>query len=276
MHLNDRNMKAFLQQHRILAFFVLAFALSWYPWIIALLRGQSTGPNPLGPLVAGIVITAAVAGRIGLSEFLKRITRWRVGARWYAVIFLTPVLLCLLAVALTLAFMPHATMASLAVEKIREVPERFVFILLFIGFGEEPGWRGFALSNLQKRYSPLRASLILAPIWALWHLPLIGTEFQWPIVAPFVISVFGATFMLTWIFNRTKGSVLLPMLFHAMVNTVGSGLIFTLISGEAVILLWWIYSFLWLGAGLVMLLFEEKRHAELVTTSPVNSANALA
>ncbi len=225
-------MKAFLQRHRLTAFFVLAFALSWYPWILALVRGQSTGPNPLGPFVAGIVVTWVVAGRTGLIEFFKRIARWRVGAKWYAVIFLTPPLLCLLAVAFTLCVMPHATMAPLSLEKIREVPERFVFILLFIGLGEEPGWRGFALPQLQARHSPFRASLILAPLWALWHLPLLGTEFAWPIVAPFVVSVFGATFMLTWIFNRTNGSVLLPMLFHATVNTVGAGLIFPPLFGR--------------------------------------------
>ena len=275
MHLNGRNMRAFLQRHRLIAFFVLAFALSWYPWIFALLRGQSTGPNPLGPLVAGIVITWIVAGKAGLAEFFKRVAGWRVGIKWYTIIFLVPIFLCLLAAVLTLIVMPHATMASLSVEKIREVPERFIFILLFIGLGEEPGWRGFALPNLQKRHSPLRASLILAPLWALWHLPLIGTEFPWPIAAPFVISVFGATFMLTWLFNRTGGSVLLPMLFHGTVNTVGAGLIFPLFAGGTLILLWWIYSFLWLGAGLVVLRREEKRRAELMPMSVVTAATAL-
>ncbi len=276
MHLTIRNMKAFLQRHRLTAFFVLAFALSWYPWIFALLRGQSTGPNPLGPLVAGIVVTCVVGGRAGLSEFFKRIVRCRVGARWYAVIFLAPLVLCLLAVALTLGLVPHAAITPLSLEKIREVPERFVFILLFIGLGEEPGWRGFALPQLQARHTPFRASLILAPLWALWHLPLLGTEFAWPIVPPFVVSVFGATFMLTWIFNRTQGSVLLPMLFHATVNTVGAGLIFPLFSGGTLILLWWIYSFLWLGAGVTVMLVDGKRRAGLVSTSSVTSANALA
>ena len=103
-------MKAFLKRRSLVAFFVLTFALSWYPWVTALLRGQSTGPNPLGPLIAGIAITWIVAGRMGLAEFLKRIVRCRVGVIWYGVTFLTPVLLCLLAVALTLGLMPHARM----------------------------------------------------------------------------------------------------------------------------------------------------------------------
>jgi membrane protease YdiL (CAAX protease family) len=229
--------KAFLKQQRLVAFFALAFALSWYPWILALLRGRTSGPNPLGPLVAAIIVTATVYGRSGLREFFSRLVRWRVGAKWYAITFATPVLLCLIAVAVTLCFVPRWQISALSIEKMRELPDRFLFILLFIGLGEEPGWRGFALPQLQAKYSPLTASLILAPLWALWHLPLIGNEFPWPIVLPFVLSVFGATFMLTWVFNESKGSVLLPMLLHTTVNTVGAGLMFPLFSGGALVLL---------------------------------------
>lgn len=251
-----------MKQQRLVAFFVLAFALSWYPWILALLRGRTSGPNPLGPLVAAIVVTAIVYGRSGLREFFSRFVRWRVGLEWYAITFGAPVLLCLIAVALTLCFVPRAQISALSIEQLREVPERFLFILLFIGLGEEPGWRGFAMPQLQTNYSPLSASLILAPLWALWHLPLIGNEFPWRIVPPFLLSVFGATFMLTWVFKRTKGSVLLPMLFHATVNTVGAGLIFPLFSGDPLVLLWWIYGLLWLGAGLAALLFSANANIE--------------
>jgi membrane protease YdiL (CAAX protease family) len=158
---------------------------------------------------------------------------------------------------------------------LRELPDRFLFILFFIGLGEEPGWRGFALPQFQTKHSPLIASLILAPLWALWLLPLIGNEFPWPIVAPFVLSVFGATFVLTWIFNGTKESVLLPMLFHATVNTVGAGLIFPLFSGASLLLLWWVYGLVWLCTGLGALLFfanSDIRGATTPTVSPFEPA----
>jgi hypothetical protein len=107
----------------------------------------------------------------------------------------------------------------------------------------------------------LNASLILAPLWAIWHLPLMGNEFQWQIVAPFVLSVFGATFTLTWIFNGTKGSVLLTMLMHTTVNTVAAGLMFPLFSGGALVVLWWVYSVLWLFTGLCPLLFRANKRS---------------
>jgi membrane protease YdiL (CAAX protease family) len=152
---------------------------------------------------------------------------------------------------------------------MRELPERFLFILLFIGLGEESGWRGFALPHLQTKHTPLIASLILAPVWALWHLPLIGNEFPWPIVPAFLVSVAGATFAQTWLFNRTRGSVLLPMLFHATVNTVGAGLLFPLFSGATLMLLWSIYGVLWLCAGLALLLMDAQRNIPAVASPAI-------
>ena len=250
-------MKAFLKRHRLAAFFVLAFVLSWYPWIIALMQRRISGPNPLGPLVAGIIVTAIVYGRPGLREFFGRMIRGRVGAKWYVILFLTPVLICLSAIGITLLFADRSEVSPFSFEKLKEIPERFIFILLFVGLGEEPGWRGFALPHLQVRHSALMASLILAPIWTLWHLPLIGNEFQAPLVPQFVVSVFGGTFFLTWIFNGSKGSVLLPMLFHSTINTVGAGLLFPLFTGTALIILWWVYSVIWFGLGLLVLVLDR-------------------
>lgn len=231
----------------------MAFVLSWYPWIIALARGRTTGPNPLGPFVAGIIMSAIVSGWPGLREFLTRLVRWRVGIRWYASAFLIPILIPLIAVGILLCFTHAPQVSAFSSDKLRELPATFLFILLFIGLGEEPGWRGFALAQLQKKHPPLIASMILAPVWALWHLPLFGTEFPWPVVAPFVLSVFGGTCVLTWVFNKAKGSVLLTMLFHAALNTVSSSLLFPLFSGTPLVALWWIYGFIWLCVGFALL-----------------------
>jgi membrane protease YdiL (CAAX protease family) len=85
------------------------------------------------------------------------------------------------------------------------------------------------------------------------------------LIPPFVLSVFGGTFMLTWIFNETRGSVLLPMLFHASINTIGAGLIFPLFPSAVVVLLWWIYGVVWLCIGLGVLLFSGKQMRQAIT-----------
>lgn len=228
----------------LILFFVLAFALSWYGWLIALARGQSSGPNPLGPLAAAILVTALSERRAGLKEFFSRLVRWRVHPGWYALVLLLPAAACVLAAAGSVLLGAH--MAPLAkLPEARELGPRFAFIFLFIGLGEEPGWRGFALPRLQERRSPLAASLVLAPIWALWHLPLMGTEFPLPVVPAFLLGITSATVVHTWIFDRTRESVLLQMLFHAAVNTIGAGFVFRLFSGADQVKLWWVYAGIW-------------------------------
>jgi membrane protease YdiL (CAAX protease family) len=228
-------------------FFVLAFVLSWYPWVIALASGRTSGPNPLGPLVAALIVSGIAAGWPGVRDLLARMVRARIGLRWYAVIFGLPIVMCGIAVAIMAVFGNAPALPDTGAW--RELPERFIFILLFIGLGEEPGWRGFALPRLQKEHSSLIASLILAPIWALWHLPLMGNEFPAAVIPAFLISLLGGTLIQTWLFNRTKGSVFAQMLFHATVNAVGAGLVFPLFKGSTFVVFWYVYAALWLVAG---------------------------
>jgi membrane protease YdiL (CAAX protease family) len=256
--INESEPEPWLQRHRLAIFVALAFLLSWYPWLIALARGRTTGPNPLGPFIAALVVTALAGGRKQLRTLLASLVRARVGWRWYLFIAGLPVCICLAAAAITLP-LTGANAVLPSADRLRELPDRFIFILLFIGLGEEPGWRGFALPTLQRRHSPCAASLILAPIWALWHLPLFGHEFPLPIVPAFIVGLFGATLVQTWVFNRTRGSVLVQMLFHAIVNTVGAGLIFPLFTGVALLVLWWVYAALWLAAGVTLMRLSSKQ-----------------
>jgi CAAX protease family protein len=239
--------RAAIARNQLSAFFVLAFIFSWYPWIIATARGKTSGPNPLGPLIAALVLSGIVEGWSGIRELLGRIVRVRFGLQWYAVIFGLPVVLCALALAI-IAGLGHPVSLP-AAAAWRELPDRFIFIFLFIGLGEEPGWRGFALARLQRKQTPFVASLILAPIWALWHLPLMGNEFPAAVIPAFLISLLGGTLIQTWLFNRTRGSIFAQMLFHATVNTVGAGLVFPLFKGSTFVLFWYVYAALWLLTG---------------------------
>ena len=97
----------------------------------------------------------------------------------------------------------------------------FFYALLFTGLSEEPGWRGFALSRLQTRFSPLVSSLILGAFWAVWHAParfggieaktLQDTIIEWI----FIVLI---TIIFTWLYNRTKLSLLSTVLLHPAVN----------------------------------------------------------
>jgi len=98
----------------------------------------------------------------------------------------------------------------------------FVYVLFLGGpLGEEPGWRGFALPRLQSRHGPLVGSLILGPLWGLWHLPMFFTGWNEPTVLNVVVYLLSTTSLAvayTWAFNNTKGSVLIAILIHAAFN----------------------------------------------------------
>jgi membrane protease YdiL (CAAX protease family) len=106
----------------------------------------------------------------------------------------------------------------------------FVFMVLIGGpLFEEPGWSGFAQPRLQLIYSPLVGGLILGSLWALWHLPgyLIpsqdltdipprGTVLDFVV---FALALIALRLVIQWVFNNTKGSVLMAILVHASWNT---------------------------------------------------------
>lgn len=100
------------------------------------------------------------------------------------------------------------------------------FLMSFIhgGLSEEPGWRGFALPRLQAWFSPLVASLILGVLWAVWHAPArfggIEAKSLEDTLVEWVLILF-VTFIFTWFYNRTKGSILATALLHPSMNTTG-------------------------------------------------------
>lgn len=103
-------------------------------------------------------------------------------------------------------------------------------LTLFLGgpLGEELGWRGFLLPRLQRKLKPLYASLIIGIVWACWHLPLFfipGTSQHGSSFYLFLLMVTCYAIQFTWVYNRTNGSLIFPILFHTSIN-VSSGLIY--------------------------------------------------
>ncbi|MBY8981221.1 MAG: CPBP family intramembrane metalloprotease, partial [Candidatus Lokiarchaeota archaeon] len=87
------------------------------------------------------------------------------------------------------------------------------------GTNEEPGWRGFALPRLQSKFSPLIASIILGLIWGFWHTPIYLPQYSSLIqYGIFLLNTIKIAIILTWLYNRTGGSVLAAALLHTIGN----------------------------------------------------------
>jgi len=192
--------------------------------------------------------------------------RWRVNRIWYLISLMGAPLVMIAALglhfclggALPQFLDPNHMVTSLAQWPIGIIV--FLYIFVFSALGEEIGWRGFALPLLQTRFSPFSASLILGLIWSLWHLPLFwmsGNFHQELPLSWFLLQIFGSTFLYTWMYNHTRSSLLIMLLFHTASNAaMGLLPILPLDNGSSLRPLWLTVGLLWLGVGL-MLWFER-------------------
>jgi uncharacterized protein len=215
------------------SFVALAYAVSWgwaFPFVAVgdvIEKGvgwPTNFPALLGPAIAAFVVTAVVWGRARVRDLLARMARWRMPLRWWAAT-LSPLafLAVALAVAAAIGKLPHGSGFGRysGFPAIGVVPVAVVAIL--ITFGEETGWRGFALPLLQRRYGALAAALLVTPIWALWHLPYFFTVTTYRGFAPvgyvgFVFSLACGSIVLTWLYNGTGGSILACAVWHGLYN----------------------------------------------------------
>jgi membrane protease YdiL (CAAX protease family) len=245
-----------VRRYPVTAFFVLACALSWWPWI---LYSVGLSPTPIvgvGPFLAALLVLALTEGKSGVMGLLRRMVRWRVGLQWYAVALLLPIVVILAAAALNVFLLGAQRTSSVA-----DLGGWSSFLLLFLlsllipgfaGTWEEPGFRGYALPRLQFRYSALIASLILGVLWAFWHLPFVVTGEQiWIDATLFIIEW---SIVYTWLFNNAKGSVLIVMLFHAMNNTFSSAFESQMFSGADSVNQAWLRLALWGVVAIVLVI----------------------
>jgi hypothetical protein len=126
-------MSAVIKRHPLVAFFVLAFALTWAPTPFGVFMAA-------GPLVAALVITAVVDGRRGLRELWSRMIRWRVGWQWYAAALLVPLGLALGTGGLNVALgAPGSVIRDLSISEAVLLFALRLVVPLFSPIGEEPG-----------------------------------------------------------------------------------------------------------------------------------------
>lgn len=213
-------------------FFALAFGLTWAVWVPRALHSQglldaqwAVGLGAVwswGPAVAALLTVALTQGRAGLREWAVRLVRRRIGWQWYLVALLGPVAFYLavgeVAAALGLGTDLRPRVLDFGAATVAAV---FAALVVTDGLGEEAGWRGYALPRWLARNGPFAASLGLGLVWALWHLPLAFTAGSRMDGSPFLFQLLEIPAMAvvyTWLFLRTRGSVLPAIVLHASAN----------------------------------------------------------
>src|SRR5213595_3086620 len=229
-----------LARHPLVYYFIIAYAFSWLAEMPLVLSEDGAGllsyRSPLGlyatiaiasfvgPFLSAFIMTGITERREGVGRLLRHLVLWRVGLRWYlfALIGLPAIMV------LGVIFLPRAFASFQGIAALSPLSLLVLFVtVFFLGgpLGEEPGWRGFALPRLQRRYGPLVGSLILGTIWAFWHLPLFWAP-AWNLpptilnIVMFVVAAIAFTIVMTWVFNNTRGSLFMAVLVHTSFDTV--------------------------------------------------------
>jgi membrane protease YdiL (CAAX protease family) len=230
-------MKNWVRRHALTSYFVVAYVISWSIAVPLALQAQGLVVQRLpwwlhyltafGPAAAALLIGRLLREPTAAVERGRRTSPGRV-IFWWAIGFGSPLLLFGVALMTArIAGQPTPTWTSLG--RVHFLPDLGIaawgFWFLTSGLGEEFGWRGFALSRLQRTHSAMTSTLLLALGWAGWHLPAFfyipGYAALGLRLAPgFFLGLLAGAIVLTWLFNSSGGSVLAVALWHASFNFV--------------------------------------------------------
>jgi membrane protease YdiL (CAAX protease family) len=216
-----------------------AFFAAWIAAaIICLAHSTLINRMPLSPrwglLVAvsvvpvAFIISRAFSRSPSMKNYLVPLVRVRSVLGWVflALALLPGLSLISLAVSRGLG-RPSASLSALPVTGITLVGWivlKFLYQLFFFNAtGEEAGWRGFALPRMQAHLSPLVASLVIALFWVPWHVFLWRAGGQAVQSFSFWLSSYlmhiPASVIICWLYNRSRGSILVAGVAHAAANT---------------------------------------------------------
>jgi uncharacterized protein len=209
----------------VVLFFLVGFGVPWLGWSTIALLDLPPSPTRTALFytgdfmsVAGLVAAYAWRGPTGLGDLLRKVVLIRAPIGW----------------ALFAIFIPITWIAaSRVVQGVESGFGRFepaglltyvapsVLVALTTGpIGEEPGWRGFFLPWLVRRYRPLAASLVLGFLWGIWHYPLyVNSVFSTiPGAVGFTLHTMAFSVLFTVLWAATNGSVFWAIVLHYTIN----------------------------------------------------------
>lgn len=221
---------------QLLTYFGLTYLISWTIWLPSYghIFGLTNLPilpfhyeiGGLGPLISSCLTTWIFLKKEGLKKLLAKCLQIK-PLVYLTIALFSPFILAFLALLISY-FIDKNPINLSELLRTKESPQLslltvFIYNLIFVGFGEEVGWRGFALPRLQKKLNALTASIVLTVFWALWHLPLffyrsgyttmgLAGSFGW------FFSLLTGSILFTWLYNSSRASILICAVFHSTVD----------------------------------------------------------
>lgn len=185
-----------------------------------------------GPTIAGVISIFVMSGRDGILSLIKNLLRFKIAFKWYLFALLFELLLFMIII-LLIGQLGNTTINKDALEwlhSFREFSLNTIYLALLTGLGEEIGWRGYLLPRLQSRFPIILSALILSLINSFWHLRTVDMTFILngnfveltnsflPDMGLRILISIPVIFVIVYIFNKTRGSLIIMILFHGSSN----------------------------------------------------------
>lgn len=235
---NNNASTSFIERYQIPILFLLVLGLTWPFMIVDVLGSHGILPFRVPvvlwlvygymPTLAAVIVIGLTQGREGIRALFKKFLIARVGVKWYLFAIFGLAVTAIVTVILGNQF-GATTDNPLLKPDIAAAGPVVIFLNVTLMFlvrgilnGEEFAWRGVALPRLQAKYNALTSSLILSIPWILFHLPLFftkGSTQENMSILCYAIQLAATSILFTWMYNNTKGSVLLAYILHASMNT---------------------------------------------------------
>lgn len=218
---------------RVVTYTLLAYAFSWsyWGWMLATHRvaapgsGASHLPGLLGPALAAFVTVALWDGRPGLARLARLCVSIPKAPGFATLAILAAPLAALVVLGFTARPLPGLAAVTAYPGIAAGTPPlvALLAVLLVNGYGEEIGWRGELLPRLLRHMGRIPATLLMAVIWAGWHIPLFAvnasmTALLGPALIGWLIGLTLGAFVLAHLTLATGGSLLAVALWHTGYN----------------------------------------------------------
>jgi uncharacterized protein len=218
-------------------FFALAYTISWIPWLIgayagsrpelAAYAGLSSFVGLAGPIGASLVLLATSGSPALKGDFRDRLLNLRRIRPLYALIAIAmPFAVIVLAIFLSLWC--GGERDQFAAAQGNGLVPLIVLALVVAPLCEEMGWHGYGADSLRAETSMLKATLLFALLWSLWHAPamLIPGTYQHQLavmdnkiyIANFFVSIIPAGIIANWFYYKNDRSIAGAVLVHSMLN----------------------------------------------------------
>ena len=223
-----------MNRKKLIIYIVVTYGFTWLLWLPLLLNRQFNAGLPLlpgqfylasfGPLAGAAAAAALTGGRDALARWAGRAYSLRFAPRWLAIALGAPLaygIAAVLAHRLFIGIWPDWSHFGLT----RELPGfniwgTVLIWLLTFGLGEESGWRGFLLPELNKRFSLMNSVLIVAAVWILWHLPAFWFNDNYMHmgfgIIGWAISLAYGSVLLAWLCRGSGFSIIPVLLWHGV------------------------------------------------------------